>query len=90
MNAANKNFKLLMALKQVINIVEEEESSERRYWVNPFLQRREIHSLESHLLKDLMWDTNEYNNFCRMNIENFEFLLNLVSIIKTIGFSKTE
>lgn len=48
--------------------------------MNPFLQRREIHSLESHILKDIMWDTSDYKNFCRMDIEQFELLLRLISL----------
>ncbi|XP_065356336.1 uncharacterized protein LOC135950730 [Calliphora vicina] len=79
---SGKNVKLLVALKNIVDIVnicdDEEQSSERRYWVKPFLQNREIHSLESHLLKDILWDSKDYKNFCRLNVESFEVLLGQV------------
>lgn len=44
-----------------------------------FLEKRQLHSLEAHILKDILWATTDYKNFCRMNIDDFEHLLSLVS-----------
>lgn len=48
----------------------------RRHWVTPILRRRESYGGES-MLNDLRIG-GQFENFCRMSSEDFEYLLNLI------------
>ncbi|KAI8116318.1 putative nuclease HARBI1 [Lucilia cuprina] len=77
-----KAVRLLIALKQINELIEssnEDLKRVRRMWMNPFLEKRELHNLEAHLLKDILWEEKEYQNFCRLKIDDFEKILNLVN-----------
>lgn len=78
---------LLNALKEIHKLkirIENAKKKERkspRFWVNPFLEKRNMHDVESHLLKDVLWeDGSDFKNFCRMTVHTFETLLALVSL----------
>lgn len=84
---AAKILESLRDLKILMDLSDDIEQVERRFWVNNFLAKREEHSLETFLLKDLLWEDSEYNNFCRMNINDFEKVLALVSR-NVLGFQQ--
>ncbi|XP_017469447.1 PREDICTED: uncharacterized protein LOC108361357 isoform X2 [Rhagoletis zephyria] len=70
-------LKHLEMLKQLYK--EEEKRKKPRFWVNPFLMQRELHDLEANLLKNILWeDGTDFNNFCRMSIDQFNEVHSLV------------
>ncbi|XP_036320823.1 uncharacterized protein LOC118735273 isoform X3 [Rhagoletis pomonella] len=70
-------LKHLEMLKQLYK--EEEKRKKPRFWVNPFLRQRELHDLEANLLKNILWeDGTDFNNFCRMSIDQFNEVHSLV------------
>lgn len=75
-----KCVKMAIVLKELIDVADmcDENEANRRYWINPFLEKREVYSLEVHLLKDILWNYKAYQNFFRKSIDSFEIILNLV------------
>ncbi|XP_036340050.1 putative nuclease HARBI1 isoform X2 [Rhagoletis pomonella] len=70
----------LKKLKNLQKIIEERRKRKKhKFWVNPFLAQRGLHDLEANLLKDILWEEGQdFNNFCRMSIDQFNEILSKI------------
>lgn len=55
-------------------IVEEEDRAQRRFWVHPWNEKRDLCSY----IQELRTDENRFKNFTRMSIATFDYLLHIV------------
>ena len=58
-----------------MDLEERKKKLKRKYWVNPFLAKRQLFNLEDTLLKDILWgEQNNFKNFMRLSLEQFKEL----------------
>lgn len=63
-----------LLLWQFLELLDKENQKEKRFWVHPINQKRNIPDF----IRELRNDPDKFYNYCRMSMETFDELLNLV------------
>jgi hypothetical protein len=51
----------------------------KRLWVDPIIEKREKENSLQNFLQELRCDENKFQNFTRLSLETFGFIVNLIS-----------
>jgi hypothetical protein len=51
----------------------------KRLWVDPIIEKREKENTLQKFLQELPCDKNTFQNFTRLSLETFDFIVNLIS-----------